>query len=262
MEEVDVEEKGVAGPLKSPQADWLDVHGGFVLLGGGILMIALACLFSAEVAIAPIFATFGCGLFVFAAFYSRIEGRVEANKQGFAAAVGAAQRLSRSHGLPPDLQDEAVKRAVENLDVSTRKPDEARRAGEEAAKQVVEEIASEWKPDEAVESFVEWLVEKNGFPLDGMKQEVRSSEGTVDLLAEGSDEVLIAEVSTRAGLLGPGNVFRLLSLEVPDLPADANVRRAFVVPLAQKDELSIATIAGLSEIEMYGVSADGQVERL
>jgi hypothetical protein len=261
MSEADQKEISASGPLKSRQADWLDVHGGFVLLVGGVLMIALAGLLAEKVAVAPVFATFGCGLFVLGAFYSRIEGRIEASRRGFVTAVGAAQRLSRDQGFSAELQEEAVKRAVENVDISSRKPDEVRRAGEDAAKQAVEEVASELRHDDLVEGFVQWLVEKEGFPLEGMEQEVQSKDGIVDLVARKDREVLVVELTSFAGLLGPGNVFRLLHLDIPGMPADAQVRRAFVVPSEQKDELRISDIAGLSSIEIYGISGEGRVER-
>jgi hypothetical protein len=214
------------------------------------------------VTVAPIFATFGCGLLMLAAFYSRIEGRVEASRRGFAAAVGAAQRISRAEGLPPALQEEAVQLAVETVDVSSRKPDEARRAGEEAAMQAVEKLASQLRHGDLVENFVQWLVEEEGVPPEAMQHEARSSDGRVDLLAQKDGEALVAEVTTRARHLGPGNVFRLLHVDVPELSADVQVRRAFVIPSEEKDELRIADIAKLSSIEIYGVSGEGAVERL
>ncbi len=262
MEETGEDGKSAAGTLKSKPADWLDVHGGFILLTGGAAMIALACLLADEVAVAPIFATFGCGLFVLAAFYSRIEGRVEASRQGFAAAVGAAQRLSRDRNFPSALQEEAVKRAVESVDVSSRKPEEARRAGEKAAMQAVDELASRLQRGDLAEDFTKWLVEEEGFPLAGIEQETQSAEGPIDLLASKDDEALIAEISTLPHMLNAAHVARLVRLEVPGSPEHAEVRKALVIPSEQKDELQIAEVAQLGSIEIYGISIEGNVERL
>ena len=259
MGEVNEEKESGVGALKSRQADWLDVHGGFVLLLGGCVLIALAGLLADHVAVAPIFATFGCGLLLFAAFYSRIEGRVEASRRGFAAAVGAAQRLSRD--LPAELREEVVERAVENVEVSSRKPKEARRAGEEAAMRAVEELASRLQHDDLVEAFRGWLIDSEGYSAEGVEEEVRSGGRGVDLLARKDDEVLVAEMKTRTSLLGAGNVFSLLHFD-PKAPEGIKVRRAFVIPVEQKDDLRVADVVEIGSVEIYGVSLDGQVERL
>jgi len=95
-----------------------------------------------------------------------------------------------------------------------------------------------------------------------MQQEVRLGDGGIDLVAKKDDEVLVAEMTSLARLLGPGNVFRLLHLDVPELPANARVKRAFVIPSKQRDELRILDVANLSSIDVYGISDEGQVERL
>lgn len=259
------EQNAVGGSLKSRQADWLDVHGGYVLLAGGLMMIGIAILLADEVAVAPIFTTFGCGLVVLAAFYSRIEGPVKATRQGVAAAVGAAQRLSQDRGFPAEVQEEAVTSAVEKVEsvnLSLRMPGDARRAGEEAAAQAVEKLAGRIRRTDLIEDFIEWLVEDAGFPIEEMSQEVETSEGPINLVAKKKDEALIAEMATNARMLGAGNVFRLLHVDIPELTSHAKIRRAFVVPLEQEDELRISDIAELGSMEVYGISPEGKVKRL
>lgn len=99
-------------PLKSSVADLLDVHGGYVLLAAGGGLIAVACLFAGRPEVAPTFAVFGAILLILGAFYSRIEGSVEATKDGVRAVVRAAQRQAREQSIPdeafPALLDETA----------------------------------------------------------------------------------------------------------------------------------------------------------
>jgi|GEM_PF-5787303 len=64
---------------KRQRSLWLSRYGGWVLLAGSIVLIALAALFSRRAAVAPIFALGGIALVILGVLLPRIEGVFEFN---------------------------------------------------------------------------------------------------------------------------------------------------------------------------------------
>ena len=93
-------------------ADGLEISGGIVLLVGGVVLIVLACVFASEPTVAPVFAVFGASMLILGAFYSRIEGDVEATREGVKATVRAVRRRALEQNVPNEIADEALDRAL------------------------------------------------------------------------------------------------------------------------------------------------------
>jgi hypothetical protein len=256
-------------PLKSPAADWLDVHGGFVLLGGGLVLIGLACVFSEHSAVAPVFAVFGSVLLVLAAFYSRIEGPVQATSDGVAIAVRGVQRLARERDLSADEQVELVEQAVEGaerLEAPRRKPQDIDRVGGSspfaAYNAVAVDAFTEWIVNERriLEGFAKWLAGAGGF--DTARLDVRTEWGRYDLLAESAEEVMLVEAKARTRALNVATVHQIAGLPVPPDVGDRRVRRALVVPADERIRLGLLDVAKVVNVEIYEVWQDGGVERV
>jgi hypothetical protein len=112
----------------------------------------------------------------------------------------------------------------------------------------------------AVSAFRSRLVEVENFPADTIGEEMRFGEETIDIVALKDGEALIAEIVPSA-VVGAGLIFRINQLEIPGLPENVTVRRAFVVPLDEQERLD-RNLLEMSSIEVYGVSSAGRVERL
>jgi energy-converting hydrogenase Eha subunit C len=258
-------DKDQARSLKSRPADWLDVHGGFVLLLCGFVLVAVACIFADKTAVAPIFASFGAVLFILAAFYSRIDGVVQATSRGIGIAVKEAQRLSREQNLPPELASEVVNRAIDGVEISSRKAANIQRAGETAAQQAVASVTNEARQTEqsVLDDFSTWLAREHGFLLEHQARKVRTDDNrAIDLLAKNRDEVLIVEAKPRARYLGLGNLLQLKDLRPPETADDLRVRRALVFPTNETVNPRLLDTAKSAGIEIYGVGPDGQVDKV
>jgi hypothetical protein len=107
---------------------------------------------------------FGAALIVLAAFYSRVEGPLEAARDGIKLTVKAVERLALARDLHPTAVTEAVESAIDRLVVPSRRPAEIEQAAEAAATKAVESVTA-WartRERKAVEIFVAWLA-ANGF---------------------------------------------------------------------------------------------------
>jgi energy-converting hydrogenase Eha subunit C len=251
--------------LKSGPADWLDVHGGFVLLLCGFVLVAAACVFADKAAVAPIFAVFGAVLFILAAFYSRIDGVVQATSRGVGIAVKEAQRLSREQELPPDLASEVVQRAIDGVEIDSRKAANIQRAGETAAQQAVESVTNEARHTEQtiLDNFATWLAQERGFALEHQAREVRTHDNRViDLLAKKPNEVLVVEAKTRGRYLNFGSIYQLKELRPPQAADDPLVRYALVLPTNETLNLRMLDTAKVAGIEIYGVGPSGHVDQV
>jgi len=223
--------------LKSRAANQLDLLGGFVLLSGAVAFIVLACVFADKAAVAPIFAVSGATLGILAAFYSRIEGNIEATKVGVKAAVRAAQRKSG----------------------------DAERAGEEAATEAVNAVAAQaniyqLKHQHLVEQFARWLTDTNGF--EDVRRDVLTAQGEFDLIANGRDETMIVEAKVGAG---PAAVRHVRELAGRPPPADLigrTVRRALVISTDKRVSAAVLQEAQAARVEVYAVSNTGSVQRI
>jgi hypothetical protein len=235
--------------LPSRLAEGIELHGGLILIAGGAVLIALACLFSRRAAVAPIFASFGSIAFVLGVFYSRIEGRMEASRSGMVATVRAVRRRAREEDLPVDVTEAAVDLAVSGL---TPYLDPARAAGaaEDAAQEAIREARR--SHDQLIVAFAAWLADA-GF-------EVREQQDGFDLLGIGDEEVVAAEAKVSFGSGTKG----LRWLEAPVVPeADGKrLRRALVVPVGTRLRAYLRHHLAGSGIEVYEVDAGGTVRPL
>jgi hypothetical protein len=232
-----------------------------VLLAGGVGLTALACVFSDKTGVAPVFAAFGAVLVILAAFYSRIEGRVQATRDGIAFAVRAARRGAEEQGLPPDEEAEAIERTIGRFEVASRSPAAVWRAAEAAAQEAVESVKLDHQ--ELSRQFARWLTGQ-GFSETDVAENVPTSDGgEIDLVAKREGEVLAAEVKTTARLIGPGSVFQWLSLKPPEMSDTDKIRRALVIPAEELTNLREGARSPLrtANFEIYGVARDGHVER-
>jgi hypothetical protein len=249
--------------LKSRAADALDVHGGFVLLLGGVALIVLACVFASTPAVAPIFAVSGASLLVLSAFYSRIEGNVQATKDGVKAAVRAAQRKSEEVDLPASLLPEALDRTIDRLQISSRRHQDIELAGEQAATEAVEAVARDPRAIQAhiIDRFTDWLASKEGGEFRVIRKNVLTPQGEFDVIADGLDEIVIVEA--KASRRPNGWIIRELAQRTP--PADLrprSVRRALVLPADATLTRSAKSVAQATGVEVYRVRDDGEVFRM
>jgi hypothetical protein len=249
-------------PLKSPAANLLEVHGGFVLLLIGVGLIVLACLFADKATVAPIFAAFGAVLIILAAFYSRIEGNLAATKDGVRATVRAAQRKSHERELSSDLTAEAVSRAVDALKIPSRRPAEIQRAAEDAAVQAVDSVASEARLREfqILSRFSAWLETEGGFSV--VRTHVRTPQAEYDLLADSSDTILMVEAKAGSKPVGVNVVRQVLGTPSPADLHERRIRRAVVVPADLKVTQAAIHEAKIAGVEIYEVWEDGRVLRV
>jgi hypothetical protein len=249
-------------PSQPSAADLLEVNGGFVLFGGGLVLIVLACVFADQATIAPVFAVFGAVLLILATFYSRIEGPVQATKDGVEFTVKATRRLSREQDLPAELEADAVELAVERLAIPSRKPREIERAGETAAKEAVESVTASAFATERrmLEHFAKWLTSEEGFSV--ARLDVRTPDAGYDLLADKSDEIMVVEAKLGSRSVGPAVVHQLISLPAPADLHDRRIRRALVIPAEKSISTLVLGVAKLQNIELYEVWEDGRVNRV
>jgi len=243
--------------LRSTPADQLDVHGGFVVLGGGLVLTALACVFAGEATVAPIFAVLGPALIVIGAFYSRIKGPLQAGRGGFSFAVDAAQRLAQEKGYPPDITEQIPERVAEVVE----SPRISAHAAEDAADYVVRSFSSDVRAREMVllDHFGTWLEEKG---LSTVRKHVRAHGVEYDLIAENADTVMIVEAKLGPKTVGNLAVRQVLAMPPPADPHAGELRRALVVPYELKISQAAIDIAVTQGLEVYEVSDDGGIKRV
>jgi hypothetical protein len=233
------------------------VHGGFVLLVGGIAMTALACVYASSPAVAPIFAVFGAVLLICAAFYSRIEGNLRAGREGVSFGVSAAQRASRHRKLPPDLALEAISETVQAL--NERAAPTAREA-EAIAEKIVANVATDARErhDDLLDQFSLWLMKEEGFRRYSM-----SPPQPFDFVAERDQDLMLVEVKTGRRPIMPDVVARLKQAIPPDA-AGRRVRRALVVASGHPIATTAVDLVASSEgqVEIYELWPNGDVKRV
>ncbi len=245
--------------LKSAAADWLDVNGGLVLLVGGSALIALACVFSNKATVAPVFGTFGGVLFILGSFYSRIEGRVEAGKDGVVIAVRKAQQFAREEDLSAEQTADAVERAAERVQVTSRRRQDMAQAGEIAAREDVESVRAEAAVVERqlLERFAQWLEAEEGFTVTRLY--VRTAALQYDLLADKPDEIMAAEAELGGW---PRGLIQIAHAPAPADPHGRRLRRALVLPAGATGGATFFYVSGRNEVEIYEVAEDGRVTRI
>jgi hypothetical protein len=243
--------------LRSTLANQLDVHGGFVLLGGGIALIALACVFASQATIAPVFAVFGSTLLVIGSFYSRIKGPLQAGRGGFSFAVDEAQRMAREEGYPPDITERIPDRVAEVVTSPRISPS----AAEDVADYVVRSFSSDvrLREEALLDHLGEWLKEQG---LSTVRKHVRTPDFTYDLIAENADTIMIVEAKLGPKTVGSFAVNQVLAMPPPADPHGRQVRRALIVPYELKVSTAAIDVAVTRGLEIYEVGDDGGIRKV
>jgi len=243
--------------LRSKAANELDVHGGLVLIGGGIGLTALACVFASQATVAPIFAGFGATLFVIGAFYSRIKGPLHAGRGGFSFTVDEAQRLALERDYPPDIIEQIPDRVAEVV----TSPRISERVAEDVADYVVRSFSSDVRSREEglLNHFGTWLGEQ-GFPT--VRKHVRTPDFTYDLIAENKHTIVIVEAKLGPKTVGTFAVNQTLAMPSPADLHERQVRRALIVPYELKVSESAIGLATTRGLEIYEVADNGGIKRV
>jgi hypothetical protein len=173
---------------KRQRSLWLSRHGGWVLLAGSVVLIALAALFSRRAAVAPIFALGGIALVILGVLLPRIEGVFEFNTTGFKFFLAEIGRESRE--LPPAVKAQVLDTLLESASKRGLPPEadpgrEARRLVEAAlGHSELEAAAARW-------------LEEQGWSI---KQAAPTPSGRrADIIAERDGELLVIEVKDDRG---------------------------------------------------------------
>lgn len=239
--------KSPPGPKRSRFADGLEINGGIVLLAGGVALIVLACVFASEATIAPVFAVFGASMLILGAFYSRIEGDLEATREGVKATVRAVRRRAREQNLSSEIADEALDRALWGR--SRAAP--ANLAAEMRAKQAISEVQAEH--EKIVSAVAGWLA-REGYSVS------RPAHG-FDLVGSRADAV--AGVEVKASLaIGMVAVRQAASFQLPTSPPRARDRRILIFPGNARVSSDARAEAAHANIELMTVDGQGNVTAL
>jgi hypothetical protein len=235
--------------MKSPKreriADGLEINGGIVLLAGGIALIILACVFASEPTVAPVFAVFGASMLILGAFYSRIEGDVEATRKGVKATVRAVRRRAREQNLPDEIADEALDRAL----WSHSHPSTAwgNFAAEARAERAISEVQTEH--ERVVGAVAHWL-KRDGYKVS------RPAHG-IDLVGSRDDGAVGVEVKVSLAI-GVAPVRQVASFQLPT-DSHSKFRRILVFPGHAGVSSDAQAEAARSDIELMTVDGQGNV---
>jgi hypothetical protein len=243
--------------LRSRAANELDVHGGFVLIGGGVGLVALACIFASQATVAPIFAVFGATLLVIGAFYSRIKGPLRAGRDGFSFTVDEAQRLALERDYPPDIIEQIPDRVAEVV----TSPRISERVAEDVADYVVRSFSSDVRSREEglLNHFGTWL-EEQGLPT--VRKHVRTPDFGYDLIAENPDTIVIVEAKLGPKTVGTFAVNQALAMPPPADLHGRRVRRALIVPYELKVSEAAIGLAATRGLEVYEVADNGGIKQV
>ncbi len=220
-------------------ADGLETNGGIVLLVGGTALIVLACVFASEPTVAPVFAVFGASMLILGAFYSRIEGVVEATREGVKTTVRAIRRRAREQNLSNEIADEALERALG----SRSRPRAAwgKAAAELRAERAISEVQVEH--EKIVGAVVRWL--------EGDGYKVSCPPHGFDLIGSKADGIVAVEVKASLAI-GIAAVRQVSSFKLPDVQS----RRVLAFPSHAEISSDARAEAARSNIELMTV--DGQ----
>jgi hypothetical protein len=156
-----------------------------VLVGIGSALVGLAVWRSDKPAVAPLLVVFGAGMILLGAFYARIEGSIEATRDGIKAVVQEVERVAVDRDLSRDDFAELLALALDRYEPPRGKPSEiltaARRAAQGAASDPAESPAAlERRLAEATATWLEsdgWSVERYeqwrdfGYDMRALKDE-------------------------------------------------------------------------------------------
>ena len=228
-------------------ADGLEINGGIVLLASGIVLVVLACVFASEATIAPIFAVSGPSMLILGAFYSRIEGDIEATREGVKATVRALRRRAREQNLPDEIADEALDRALWNRSGPGATWKDL--GAEMRAEQAISEVQTEH--EKMVATIARWL-EEDGYKVS------RPAHG-VDLVGVRADEIVGVEVKVSLAL-GVAAVRQVASFQLPSDPARTQSRRILAFPSHAGASTAAQAEAVRLKVELMTVDDQGNVK--
>ena len=226
-------------------ADGLEINGGIVLLVGGTALIVLACVFASEPTVAPVFAVFGASMLILGAFYSRIEGDVEATREGGKTTVRAIRRRAREQNLSNEIADEALERALWSR--SRPRADRGKVAAELRAERAISEVQIEH--EKIVDAVARWL--------EGDGYKVSCPTHGFDLIGSTVDSIVAVEVKASLAI-GMAAVRQVSSFKLPT-PPDIQSRRVLVFPSHAEISSEARAEAARSNIELMTVDGQGDV---
>lgn len=181
------------------------------------------------------------------AFYSRIEGDLEATREGVKATVRAVRRRAREQNLSSEIADEALDRALWGR--SRAAP--ANLAAEMRAKQAISEVQAEH--EKIVSAVAGWLA-REGYSVS------RPAHG-FDLVGSRADAV--AGVEVKASLaIGMVAVRQAASFQLPTSPPRARDRRILIFPGNARVSSDARAEAAHANIELMTVDGQGNVTAL
>jgi len=175
-------------------------------------MLVLGAFLADRPTVAPFFVSFGSVLTILGAFYSRIEGRLDAGKGGLKTVVASVRKRAREESLSPEVEVEAVHLAVNRFLDSNRAWRNWQKTAEEAAAEAIAETehGPTAKAEFLLRNFEEWLFTQGFVSVDRPPPSV---DRGYDLVAHGSGKALIAQARvTRSNASGAIRAFSGISL--------------------------------------------------
>lgn len=218
--------------------------------------MAVAAALADRPAVAPIFAIFGCCLLVLGSFYSRIEGGVEATREGVRTVVREIDRMAEEHRLSPSVVPDLIEMALDRLSGESARVEDAR----SAAQHVVERAVTE--QTHLATSFSTWLVEQGWTEVFTTGP---SADAGFDLIAKRPGRVLGVVLLNRLGVSAM-NVRRSAALKGARLMVAGelvSITDVAVVSHYRWDEMHPYTAQAAAElaVEVYTVDDEGNVRK-
>jgi hypothetical protein len=245
-----------AGPAVTASR-WLEQYGGFVLIVGGAVELALATWKADKPAISPLLVIFGAGMVVLGAFYSRIAGNVEATRDGVKLVIREIDRFADEKGLSARQTTELITTAVARYRPRSLWGPSRLDAARQAANETVQEASQTLDARQRllVGAFAASLRE-HGY------DEILDELDDVDLIAFRRDEMLVA-VLELASSVRRADVERAAERLSRVAQRRRQIRRVLVIPSEYLGfSLDAARSAVRRGLEIASVSDDGRVERL
>jgi hypothetical protein len=247
------------GAPASRTASWLEQQAGFVLIAAGAALIALGAVLAERPAVAPLLVVFGAGMVTLGCFYSRIEGALEASKDGIRTVVREIDRLADEKDIPAEAVPELIEEAIDLYEPSSRRPQEVRRAGREAAEASVRrEVSYAFERERHLtQSFGAWLRDEGW-----VVEEVATHRIGFDMLARKDGDELAVEFAISSRPIDGRLVGRVASKH--DMWRRKNPKRriALVVPAEPGVTSGGMEVARHFDLELYTVGEHGSVEML
>lgn len=216
---------------RSKAARWLEQHAGYVLIVIGVTMLIGAALLADKPAVAPIFAAFGAGLVVLGCFSSRIEGNLEATRDGVKAVVRAVEMVAIEEDLSPHEFADVLSMALDRFDAPSRRRPEIVSAAKQAAADAADEVQHAPVLREArLSHTVAAALRARGYDVE---EQVRAGDHRLDIVASHGREILLVEVYGHHSSVRAAEIRRIAGLrqhfERGSEPGESHVRAAVAV---------------------------------